>query len=147
MPIVKRNNGNGSVPVFRSLVSDLFNTDRFFSDFFNTEATAVPAVNVKERDKTYEIEVASPGLKKDDFQISVDNGILTIAAEKEEKKTEEKENYTRQEFSYNSFSRSFSIPENVKDEDIQAKYEDGVLKLTLNKKETTVKKAKAIKVG
>ena len=96
-----------------SWLNDFFDTDRFFdSDVFRGQS--VPAVNVKETDNAYEIEVAAPGLTKKDFNITVDNRMLTIASEKEETKEETEKNYTRREFSYTSFSRSFTLPENVK---------------------------------
>ncbi|MEI5579364.1 Hsp20/alpha crystallin family protein, partial [Streptomyces brasiliscabiei] len=86
-----------------------------------------PAVNVSETDKNYEIEVAAPGMKKDDFKVKVENGAIHISAERKEEKEEKQKNYTRQEYSYNSFSRSFTLPEDVKEDDIKAQYEDGVL--------------------
>ena len=91
------------------------------------------------------ISVAAPGLKKNDFHINVDGNMLTISAEKEETKEEkEEENYTRKEYNYSSFSRSFTLPQEVNREKIEASYEDGVLKLVLPKKEE-VKKAVASK--
>lgn len=124
-----------------SWLNDFFDTDRFFdSDVFRGQS--VPAVNVKETDNAYEIEVAAPGLTKKDFNITVDNRMLTIASEKEETKEETEKNYTRREFSYTSFSRSFTLPENVKEEDVKASYEDGILKLSVPKKTITQPKLK-----
>ena len=94
------------------VLSDFFDNDRFFdADWLRKQS--VPAVNVKETEKTFEIELAAPGLTKKDFEISVDNGMLTISSEKKEEKEEKEKNYTRKEFSYSSFSRSFTLPENV----------------------------------
>jgi HSP20 family protein len=135
--------------------------DPFFSDFFdrrglmknllgtNGDNDLTPAMNIKEKEKEFEVELAAPGLKKDDFNITLDNGILTVSAEKEDRKEEEKEGYMSREFSYNSFSRSVTIPENVdEDKDISAKYENGVLKLKLQKKEgMESKKPKTIRVS
>jgi HSP20 family protein len=116
-----------------SWLSDFFDNDRFFdSDWVKKQS--VPAVNVKESDKGFEIEVAAPGLTKKDFNITVDNRVLTISSEKEEKKEMKEEEYTRREFGYTSFSRSFTLPENVSEENINALYEDGILKLQLSKK-------------
>jgi HSP20 family protein len=116
-----------------SWLSDFFDNDRFFdSDWVKKQS--VPAVNVKESDKGFEIEVAAPGLTKKDFNITVDNRVLTISSEKEEKKEMKEEEYTRREFGYTSFSRSFTLPENVSEENIYALYEDGILKLQLSKK-------------
>ena len=143
------------------MLSNSFMDDPFFSDFFdrrgwmknlrksNGDFDFSPAMNVKEKEKEFQVELAAPGLKKDDFKITLDNGILTVSAEREDKKEEEKEGYMSREFSYNSFTRSVSIPETVdKDKDVSARYEDGVLKLKLQKREgTEAKKPKTIKVS
>ena len=129
-----------------SWLSDFFDNDRFFdSDWVKNQS--VPAVNVKESEKGFEIEVAAPGLSKKDFNITVENRMLTISSEKEEEKEMKDQEYTRREFSYSSFSRSFALPENVSDENVNAVYEDGVLKLQLTKKALPKEKArKAIEV-
>jgi HSP20 family protein len=103
---------------------------------------SMPSVNVRETDKSFELDFAAPGLSKKDFKITVDNGVLTISSEKKEEKEEVEKDYTRREFSYNSFSRSFTLPENVNEEDVKAAYEDGILKLHIAKKNVTVSKAK-----
>lgn len=124
-----------------SWLSNFFDNDRFF-DSSLLRVQSVPAVNIKENEKNFEISLAAPGLSRKDFNVSVDNGVLTISSEqKEEKETKEKE-FTRQEYSYSSFSRSFALPENVKEEDVDAKYADGVLKVTLAKKALPAQKAK-----
>lgn len=140
---------NGSKAV-RNVFSDFFDTDRFFSDRFFREAFDrdwVPAVNVAETEKEYSVELSAPGFKKDDFKIDVDNGILNIVAETKQEKEEKEKNYTRKEFRYDAFSRSFTLPENASDEKIDAKYEDGILKLTLAKKAVAAPKRKEIAVG
>jgi len=107
-----------------------------------------PTANIIENTKDYRIEMAAPGLEKKDFHISVENDLLTISAEKEEKTEEKNDAYTSKEFSYNSFSRSFRLPENWVADKVDAKYENGILKITLPKKEVTVlKPAKEIKVS
>lgn len=128
------------------MLSDFFDNDRFFdADWLRKQS--VPAVNVKETEKSFEIELAAPGLTKKDFEISVDNGMLTISSEKKEEKEEKEKNYTRKEFSYSSFSRSFTLPENVNEEDVKAYYEDGILKLHIAKNAIgTSKPKKAIEV-
>jgi HSP20 family protein len=124
-----------------TLLSDFFDNDRFFdSDWLKKQS--VPAVNVKENDKGFEIEVAAPGLSKKDFKITVDNGVLNISSEKKEEKEQKEKDYTRKEFSYSSFSRSFTLPENVNEEDVEANYEDGLLKLNVAKKTITHSTAK-----
>jgi len=124
-----------------SWLSDFFDNDRFFdSDWVKKQS--IPAVNVKESDKGFEIEVAAPGLTKKDFNITVENRVLTISSEKEEEKEMNEKEYTRREFSYTSFSRSFTLPENVSEENVNAAYEDGVLKLQINKKALPKEKVK-----
>lgn len=148
MSLVKlKRNGD----LFPKLVSNLFDTDLFtrpsLLDFEGglsrlKALTNFPSVNITENDKDFKIELAAPGLEKKDFKIETDNDTLTISSEKKEEKKEEKENYRRQEFSYESFSRSFQMPENSLPEKIEAKYEDGLLKLTIPKKEVTVHQPK-----
>lgn len=130
-----------------SLFSNSLLSDFFFDDdrFFNlpwARRQSMPAVNIRESDQSYEIDFAAPGLTKKDFKIDVNNGILTVSAEKEAEKETKEDSYTRREFEYTSFSRSFNLPENVKDEDINARYEDGILKLTIPKKELKANKPK-----
>lgn len=117
-----------------SMLSDFFDDDRFFNSPW-LSGRSMPAVNIKETDKTYEVELAVPGYDKKDFNISVDNGLLTVSAEKREEKEQKQDNYTRREFGFTSFSRAFNLPVNTNDEDVQARYEDGILKLTISKKE------------
>ncbi|MBP6009854.1 MAG: Hsp20/alpha crystallin family protein [Bacteroidia bacterium] len=106
----------------------------------------MPAVNVKDGKDQYEIEVAAPGLKKEDFKIRVEHGILTISSEQKSEKESKEGEYTRREFNYQSFSRSFALPQDVKEEDIQASYADGILKLLVAKKQTVTAKGREIAV-
>jgi HSP20 family protein len=107
----------------------------------------VPAVNITENKDEYMVSLAAPGLKKDDFKIAVEGNMLTISSEKEENKEEKDKKFTRREYSYSSFSRSFTLPEEINKEKIDAKYEDGVLKLSLPRKEEAKKPlAKQIEV-
>jgi HSP20 family protein len=96
-------------------------------------------VNVKETDKEYEICMAAPGLDKSDFKIDVNGSLITISAEKDENKEEKDEDYTRREYSYRSFSRSFNLPEDILSDKIDANYVNGELKLHLPKKEESKK--------
>ncbi len=115
----------------------------FFNDFFNTWNSWVmdtrrmnmPAVNILETDEHFKIEVAAPGMNKEDFKIQVDNDLLTISAERKDEKSEKDARYTRQEFNFVSFSRSFTMPEIVDAEKIAASYQNGVMTITLPKKE------------
>jgi len=103
---------------------------------FSSTNTSLPAVNVKETSDDYVIEVAAPGMSKKDFKVNFHNNILTISSEKTNEKDEKNENYTRKEFSYQSFQRSFTVPENVVNgEKIAAKYNDGILMISLPKRE------------
>lgn len=143
MSIVKRNHER--FPAFRSLLSDFFESENLsMNDLFQKDW--MPAVNVSETEKEYEIEMAVPGMKKDDFKVDIVDGVLSISSENKNEKEEKGKNYTRREFSYRSFNRSFTLPENAKDDDIKAKYEDGVLKLGIAKKKITVSNAKQIAV-
>jgi HSP20 family protein len=117
-----------------SLLSDFFDDDRFFN-YPSFRGQAMPAVNVKETDKAFEVELSAPGYNKKDFNISVENKLLIVSAESKQEKEKTEENYTRREFGYSSFSRSFSLPANTNEDDIRAKYEDGILKLTIAKKD------------
>ncbi len=139
------NVNNGGLVPFRSLLSDIFDGQGFVDERIWNRSW-VPAVNVSETDKSYEIEVAAPGMRKSDFKVKVEKGMLNISAEKKEEKEEKKKNYTRQEYSYASFSRSFAMPDDAKEEDVKARYEDGVLKLSITKKALAAAKAKEIAV-
>lgn len=118
-----------------SIFDDFFHSN--FGDFFNETPVlkSRPLINIKENEDTFHIELAAPGLNKDDFKVSVDKDILTISVEQSTEKEESKEKYTRKEFSYQSFKRSFHLPETVNSDSIDAKYENGVLLIALPKKE------------
>jgi HSP20 family protein len=105
-------------------------------DLWNGNPDTVPSVNIKEQKDKYLVELAVPGLKKDDFNINVDNEILTVSCEKESESNEggESEGFTRREYNYSSFSRSLALPENTDSSNISAKYENGVLSLSVPKK-------------
>lgn len=113
---------------------------RFFNDRFWNGKANEPALNIKETDKFFDIELAAPGFEKEDFKVTVEDGYLNIGAEKTVSKEEKEEEYTRREFSYNSFERGLPLPENVKEEEIAAKYKNGILRFKLMKKETEEKK-------
>jgi HSP20 family protein len=117
-----------------SFLSDFFDDERFFGSPW-LRGQQAPAVNVKETDKNYEVEVAAPGFNKEDFDVTLEHGLLTISAEKKEEAEKKEDRYTRREFEYTQFSRSFSLPKNVNEEDVKASYESGVLKLLITKKE------------
>ena len=130
MSLVKRTDW----PHGNSLLADLFDNDRFFASPW-LSGRNMPAVNIKENERNYEVELAVPGYDKKDFEISIDNGVLTVSGEKSEETEKKEDNYTRREFGFSSFSRSFNLPTNINEENIDAKYADGVLKLTIAKRQ------------
>lgn len=142
MTIVKR---NGQLQNhFPTLFDDFLNRDIFnwgLSNFSDTNTT-IPAVNIKETANNYEVEVAAPGMSKKDFKVVLEGNSLTISSEKaSQKEQNEQVRYNTREFSYQSFSRTFTLQKEVVDtENIQAKYEDGVLHLLIPKKEQAKQK-------
>ena len=125
-------------PTFPSFIDKFFEGNLMDWNTLNYSSTdsTLPEVNVKENDDAFMIEVAAPGMTRDDFNVNYDNGRLTISSESKNEKKEEGENYTRREFNYQSFQRSFNVPENVvSGEKITANYEDGILSISLPKRE------------
>ena len=142
MTLVKRN-GNPLNPL-PMLFDDFFNRDLFNwgnTNYSNTDTT-IPAVNIKETAGNYEVEVAAPGMNKNDFKIELDGNTLTISSERTNQQEErEDERYSRKEFSYQSFYRTFTLQKDVVDIDrIQAKYENGLLHLLIPKREEAKQK-------
>ncbi len=120
---------------------DFFN-DKFFNQLKSTgSGESRPAVNISEDDKGYTIELAVPGVAKDKFSLEIENDVLILSSEQEENKDEQKPNYLRREFSYQSFKRSFELPETIDQEQINATIDAGILTLSLPKKEEEVQKA------
>ncbi|HQX45448.1 MAG: Hsp20/alpha crystallin family protein [Saprospiraceae bacterium] len=128
-----------------TMVEDLLNNG--LNDFFGGQAfqSTVPAVNVSENENSFIVEVAAPGLKKEDFKVSVEKGYLNISTSQEKETEETKENYTRKEFSYSKFSRAFKLPEHADAAKISGSYNNGVLKLTIEKK-VAIKDEKTIEI-
>ncbi len=131
-----------SIIKFPGNYPSLFN--RFFEDDwfdwtnrnFSTTNTTLPSVNIKESHEDFEVEVAAPGLGKEDFKIELNHDVLTISSEKQvDNETEKGQQFTRREFSYQSFSRSFTLPNTADSEKIEARYENGILKIVIPKKE------------
>lgn len=147
MTLVKRNHSNQMPRFFDSfLLKDLLERPEVNK---LRNGNQFPAVNIKETEKQFEMEVVAPGLKKENFEVAIEKNILTISSVVEDLKEAEKENsrYTVKEFSFSSFKRSFSLPENkIEGEKIEAKYENGVLLLVLPKKAEPVEKVKKIKI-
>jgi len=136
-------------PFGNLITQDFFDMDDFFENrgwirnmvpenFWNGKRSE-PALNIKETDDNFEIELAAPGFGKKDFEVTIDDGCLNIKAEKSSSEEETDDNYTRREFSYNAFERSLQLPDSVKQEAIKAKYNDGILSFNLAKKEEAKK--------
>ena len=131
-----------------ALSANDFFRNNFFGDLLDDNSNNTPAVNIAEGTEAYTIEVAAPGLAKNDFKVNLDNNVLTISSSKENKKEEKNDSYTRQEFSYASFSRSFTLPESVENEKISASYKDGILYVSIPKKEEAkVKPSREISIA
>lgn len=146
--LVRRN--SNLFPVFPTLFDDFFGHELPSWNAFNAQRHhSLPSVNVKETENEFRLEVAAPGLKKEDFKVNLENNVLTIASEKEEINEEKENGYARKEFSFNSFSRSFTLPEKIVDaEKIAAKYENGVLEILIPKREEEKPKpVKAISIN
>lgn len=135
MSIIKRNEW---FPAF-NLFDDFFSRDLLNWGLNNNSSTntTIPLVNIRETNESFEVEMAAPGMSKNDFKVELDGTTLTITSEKKDQnEMKEGERYTRREFSYQSFQRSFQLPKEVVDADkIEAKYENGVLRLVVPKKE------------
>ena len=142
MTLVQRN--GGVLNPFPAFFDDFFNRDLFNwgNTNFSDTNTTIPAVNIKETPENYEVEVAAPGMTKKDFKVELDGNVLTISSERTNQKVENQdERYSRKEFSYQSFQRTFTLQKEVMDMDkIQAKYENGLLHLLIPKKEEAKQK-------
>jgi HSP20 family protein len=139
--LVKR---NGLVPAVSTLFDDFFSKDVFnWGDKnYATLGTNLPSVNLKETDTKLEVELAAPGLKREDFKVEIENNMLVISSEKQEEKKEEKkeEGFVRKEFNYQSFYRSFILPDYIDENKIDATYKDGILHVVIAKKDGGKKK-------
>ena len=134
---------NGRSEIMPSIWNNFFNTDLFnWDNNFVDSGNSIPAVNIKEKPDSFLVEMAAPGMDKKDFKIEIDGSALTISSEKQnEKEEKDGENYNRKEFSYQSFYRTFHLPKEVVNADkIQAKYENGILKLEIPKREEAKQK-------
>jgi HSP20 family protein len=133
MTLVKFNNGhkNHVVNPFFSDVYNLLNDSALGEKFANR----IPAVNIAETENEFEVELAVPGLKKEDFKINLEKNVLTVSAEKKAEEVNENKKYSKREYSYSSFTRSFTLPQSADQNKIEADYTDGILKFTIAKKE------------
>ena len=135
MSLVKREN---YLPAWSGFFNDFLNRDwyEWTNQNYSQTNTTLPSVNIKENENEFEVEMAAPGMRKEDFKIELNNSVLAISSEKQSgDEIKEGNNVTRREFSYQSFSRSFSLPAIVETESISAKYENGILRIIIPKKE------------
>ena len=137
MSLIRRN-----TDLLPGLWNDVFTPDWFGG--VDSNRSNLPAVNIMEGEKDFALELAVPGQKKEDFNVELDNDVLTISMETQSEVEDKKAEYTRREFRYTSFKRAFTLPESVNQEDIKADYKDGILKFTLPKKEEALPKAKRL---
>ncbi len=139
MTLVKFNNkpNNSLMPGFNDVFDSIFN-DTFFSDRM---VSRVPAVNISESENNYHVELAAPGLKKEDFKLNLERNQLSISVEQSSDQEDNQKNYSKREYSYSSFVRSFTLPESADHSQIEASYTDGILKIDIAKRE----EAKAVR--
>lgn len=145
---LSNNNSNTNFPSVSNWLEDIFNRDlpSVLTSNFNT-GLSLPKVNIKDTADTFLIEMAVPGFKKSDFNIDLDNEVLSISTETKEENEQKEDSYTRREFGYASFKRTFNLPETVDDEKINANYKEGILSILLPKKEEAKQKpVRSIKI-
>ena len=145
MTLVKLNPDNKRsvlMPGFNDVFDSIFN-DSFFSDRM---VTRVPAANISESAEHYHVELAAPGLKKEDFKISLERNVLSISVEQRTEDKQEERNYAKREYSYSSFVRSFTLPESADENGIQATYNDGVLAIDIPKREEAKTMSRQIEI-
>jgi len=134
MTLVKFNNNRNQslLPGFNDVFDSIFN-DTFFNDRM---VARVPAANISESENNFHVELAAPGLKKEDFKLSLDRNVLNISVEQRgEDNNNNQRNYSKREYSYSSWVRSFTLPESANADNIDASYADGVLKIDIAKRE------------
>lgn len=144
MTLVKFNpqKNNTLMPGFNDVFDSIFN-DTFFADRM---ITRVPAANISETADHYHVELAAPGLKKEDFKLSLERGVLSISVEKRIEDKQEGRSYAKREYSYSSFVRSFTLPESADENGIQATYNDGVLTIDIPKREEAKSVSRQIEI-
>jgi HSP20 family protein len=145
MTLVKFNSNNksnklapGFIDVFDSLISDNFFSDRMMA--------RVPAANISESEDSFHVDLAAPGLKKEDFKLKLERNVLTISVEHQTEQNHDARNYAKREYSYSSFVRSFTLPESADENSIEAKYTDGVLSIDIRKREEAKSVSRQIEI-
>ena len=148
MAIIKWRDGARTTSALPSLMENFFGRDLFDLGNIAAPGATLPAVNIRETKDSFIVEVAAPGMKKNDFKVKLDNNQLIISSEREIKEEDRDEDYTRKEYSYESFQRTFTLPQSAIADNITAKYADGVLNIVIPKKEEAKQKpAKEIKIS
>lgn len=122
-----------------TLLSDFFDSDHLFNKLWLDRSAewTLPAVNIRESATAFDLDFAAPGFNKEDFKIDLSDAVITISAEKQTETHDENDRFTRKEFAFNSFSRSFNLPQNINEDSINATYTDGILRVHVGKKEAT----------
>jgi HSP20 family protein len=140
--LTRRDQSRGSDPW-----RDFFDLD-FFDARFPAGRSSMPAVNLSENENSYTVDVVAPGYKKEDFKLKVNEDVLTVSAESKNERTEGSDGreYSRREYTCSSFTRSFRLPDNARDDAIGAKYNDGILQITIPKTEKEVRASKEINI-
>jgi len=136
------NKRNSLMPGFSDVFDSIFN-DTFFSDRM---VTRVPAANISESPDHYHLELAAPGLKKDDFKLNLERNVLNISVEQTQQDNQQERNFNKREFSYTSFVRSFTLPDSADENGIEAKYQDGILCIDIPKKEEAKMQSRQIEL-
>ncbi|MBK9276155.1 MAG: Hsp20/alpha crystallin family protein [Flavobacteriales bacterium] len=147
MTIVKYRPKASYVSPFNTLVSEFFGRDMNSMFGLDEPRQALPSVNIIERDAEFKLEVMAPGYKKEDLKVNVEDNVLTVSAEKKNEEQKDGDRFTRREFHFSSFTRSFRLPESADADRIKAEYTDGILHLSIPKVEATKPKAKEIAVS
>ncbi|WP_109299395.1 Hsp20/alpha crystallin family protein [Aquimarina sp. AU474] len=143
MSLIKFNRNR--FPWFNDTIANYLDTDNFFVDDFFLKERGLPAMNVKEHKDDFEIELAVPGFSKEDIEVTIEEDVLHICAEKDTEESKEESGYTRKEFSYNSFDRKIQLPGSVdQNEEVKAAYKNGILTLNVLKKEEVKEQPKKV---
>lgn len=132
----------GLNPLFKEVFNDFFSEGTNLNLFYGKLA----ATNTYETDKSYHLEISTPGFEKTDFKIKLENGMITVSADKKQENTTTEKNYVKREFNYQKFERSFTLPNNIDDEKILAEYKNGILIIELPKKANDIKNSKEINI-
>jgi HSP20 family protein len=147
MTFIKVNNQKPITEKFAPLFDEVLDNFLDGTGIQKAVLNRTPAVNIRETEKSYEIELSAPGYEKEEFRLNLSKNILTVSAEKKAENEEKKENYSRREFNYTSFKRSFTLPDSANDEGIHAEYKNGILFVSIPKLDAEKNKSRDISVS